>query len=78
MFVSIEQITFYNIIDDNPLTAMKIGSCYSIRNTSVEISARKVLHLMLYMYAIYQSFVSLPIPIIVLYCTLCKDIIHWL
>jgi hypothetical protein len=55
---------------------IKTGPCCSIINISVETSARKVLHSMLYMYVISQSFVSLPILVIVLYCTLCRDIIH--
>jgi hypothetical protein len=78
MFVFNLQIIFHSFVDDNPLTVIKTGPCCNIINTSVEIGVRNVLQLTLYMYVISQSFVSLTIPIIVLYCTLCKDIIRWL
>jgi hypothetical protein len=50
--------------------AIKTDSCCRIRNTSVETSVRKVLHLTLCMYVIAQSFVSETIFDIVSYCTL--------
>jgi hypothetical protein len=73
---SINKLFFPNFVDDNPLTAIKTDSCCNIMNTSDEISARKVLCLTLYMYAISQSFVCLQIFVIVLYCILSMDLIH--